>query len=107
MAAISAAENSPFLTSSVTVFQLRISASARPGAATPRRSSAATAVAKRRRLSRGGSATQRVTASNPPGASRARYACSASTVYRWLSLSAPSPAALLPKASSSATWIRS
>ncbi len=72
MAATSAAEKTPFFTSKVVVFQPRIMARARPGSGTPRRSSAVAAVAKSRRLSRGGSVTQRVKASSPPGARRAR-----------------------------------
>ena len=59
--------NAPFLTSSVLVFQLRTSASRDPGSATPERSSAATAAANSLSASRGGSVTQRVIASRPPG----------------------------------------
>ena len=64
---MSAPPKAPFLTSSVLVFQLRISASRAPGSATPERSSAATAAANSLRASRGGSVTQRVIASRPSG----------------------------------------
>ena len=62
----------PFLTSSVAVCQPRIRISRFSGSVAPERLSAAAAVAKSLRLSRGGSWTQRVTARRPPGASRRR-----------------------------------
>jgi hypothetical protein len=70
----------PFFTTSVAVFQLRISAICRPGSSMPRRSSATAAVANSLRASRGGRLIQRVIASRPPGARRSRYAANPSTV---------------------------
>ncbi len=67
-AAISALVNAPFLISSVLVFQLRMSARLFPGSVAPADSSASIAVAVSFRLSRGGSLSQRVIATKPPGA---------------------------------------
>ena len=74
------AVNAAFFTISVAVFQPRISARRACGSPIPLRSRATAAVAKSFSVSRGGRLTQRVIASTPPGASRAIYACSASTV---------------------------
>ena len=68
--AMSAAVNAPFFTSSVAVRQLRTRAMRAPGSPTPLRSSASATMPNNFKVSRGGSVTQRVMASTPPGASR-------------------------------------